>query len=143
MTEVEAIENLRRGTDILSAVLAPHGFSRSPIKSGPSSGGMFASCEFARGDRRLQLHFRWSLGLVSYQVGVVTLSPEDYMWSVCGRWWATNYPGFSEDPLDGFRHLAKGLEEYGQDFLFNTDSEFVRNAERAPTLKRTASRLPG
>ena len=30
------------------------------------------------------------------------------------------YPGFSQDPLDGFRHLSEDLKKYGADFLSGT-----------------------
>jgi hypothetical protein len=142
MTETEAIENLQGGTAILDAVLAPCGFSRGPISFGRSSGGSFASCEFRRGSRSLQLHFRYSLGLVEYQLDGANLSHEDYMWSVCGKRWATHYPGFSEEPLDAFRHLAADLEQYGRDFLRGSDEAFIRHLDRAAALKRGVLRLP-
>src|ERR1700683_3503583 len=122
MTEIQVTENLQSGAAILDAVLSPCGFSRSPVRSGASSGGSFAFCEFSRGNRRLQLHFRWSLGLVEYQLDNVSLSHEDYMWSVRSQRWATDYPGFSKDPIDAFRHLAVDLVQNGQDFLRGSDA---------------------
>jgi hypothetical protein len=142
MTKAEPGDTLRAGTAILDTILAPHGFIVGPISSGAASGGSFAWCEYCRGNRRLRLHFRYSLGLVEYELGGVTLSHEDFMWSVQGRRWATNYPGFSKDPLDGFRHLAADLTQYAQDFLTGSDNDFIRHADRAAALKRTASRLP-
>lgn len=103
---------------------------------------MYASTEFIRGDRRLEIHFRHSLGLVTYHVGSVSLSHEDYMWSVIGKRWASHYPGFSQDPLDGFRDLRQDLEQYGAVFLSGTDSEFLKCANAAASLKNAESRLP-
>jgi hypothetical protein len=142
MTEAEAVANLEGGTAILEEVLAPHGFSLGPIRSGASSGGSFAWCEFSRGSRRLQLHFRYSLGLVEYQLGEVSISHEDYMWSIRGERRATSYPGFSEEPIDEFRHLAADLARYGKDFLYGNDRDFVGHAERAAVLRSGAPRIP-
>lgn len=149
MTEGEVTELLQSGTLILKGVLAPHRFKIGGIKSGTGSGGSSASCEFRRRSllpwgraRRLRLHFRYSLGLVEYEAAGVTLSHEDLMWSVLGRRGVTKYPGFSDDPLDGFRHLASDITNYAQAFLEGTDSDFIELAERLPTLRKTASRLP-
>jgi hypothetical protein len=64
------------------------------------------------------------------------------MWSVTGRRWATAYPGFSNAPLDGFKHLAADLTQYGQDFLAGSDGDFIRHADRVAALKRDAPRIP-
>jgi hypothetical protein len=142
MTQAEAKELLQSGTLILKDILAEHRFKIGAIKSGIGSGGSFASCEFRRGNRRLRLHFRYSLGLVAYEAAGVTLSHEDFMWSVLGRPGATSYPGFSNEPLDGFRHLASDIAEYAQVFLEGTDDEFIRLANSLATLRHSASRLP-
>lgn len=149
MTEAEAREVLKSGTLILKGVLAPHRFKIEAIKSGTGSGGSSAFCEFKRGSllpwgrrRRLRLHFRYSLGLVEYEAAGMTLSHEDFMWSVLGRRGASKYPGFSNDPLDGFRHLASDIANYAQAFLEGTDNDFIELAGRLATLRNAASRLP-
>ncbi len=78
-----------------------------------------------RGDRRLELHFRWSLGLVSYQVGDVKISHSEYL-RVQGIMGA--YPGFSEKPIDAFVHLLSDLEHAGGIFLHGEDKEFEKLA---------------
>lgn len=149
MTEAEVRELLQSGTLILKGVLAPHRFKVGRIESGTGSGGPFAICEFRRRNllpwghqRRLRLHFRYSLGLVEYEAAGVTVSHEDLMWSVLGRRGMTKYPGFSDDPLDGFRHLASDIENHAQTFLDGTDDDFIALAERLGQLRNTASRLP-
>jgi hypothetical protein len=137
-----AVIVLRDGAAIVGAVLAPQGFRRSTVRSGPSSGGLYASCEFRRGKRRLRMHFRHSLGLVEYEIDGVTLSHEDFMWSVQRRRGASGYPGFSKDPLDGFRRLAVDIVQFGQDFISGSDRDFRRHAEKAAILRRDAPRLP-
>ena len=88
------------------------------------------------------MHFRQSLGLVTYHLGETSLSHEDYMWAVSGRRWSTEYPGFSIDPLDGFRHLRADLEKHGSSFLTGSDQDFLDDVGRATLLKKSSPRLP-
>ncbi|MFN8579375.1 MAG: hypothetical protein U0163_00150 [Gemmatimonadaceae bacterium] len=111
---------------ILEPSLVPHGFAFVIGASGNSSGGGFACGEFTRGDRRLELHVRYSLGLVTYHVGGVSTSHDIYMEELGVRGQAA-YPGFSSDPLDGFRHLGADLLRFAHDFTAG-DAQFVRNA---------------
>jgi hypothetical protein len=50
------------------------------------------------------------------------------------------YPGFADDPLDGFRHLRADLERFGDDFLTGDASILIRaaseEARRRPELRR-------
>lgn len=117
-------EILLAGCEILEPVLVPHGFARRPFDSGSSSGGYFARTEYVRKDRRVELHFRGSLGLVAYHLGALSITHEDYMRAVLGRRGGNQYPGFSEDPLDGFRHLRHDLERYCPEFLGESDDAF-------------------
>ena len=142
MNESEATRILQNGVAILNDVLAAHGFNISSRTEGISSGGSYASCQFSRRNRKLRLHFRHSLGLVEYDVNGVILSHEEYMWSVLGRRGGTSYPGFSNEPLDGFRHLADDLRQYAQEFLDGTDEQFASHADRAAILKRAEPRIP-
>jgi hypothetical protein len=64
------------------------------------------------------------------------------MWSVQGKRHASNYPGYSNDPIDGFRHLAADLEEFGQAFLAADSAEFLEHVAHAAMLKIGSSRLP-
>jgi hypothetical protein len=118
------------------------GFVYSPTFAGKGSGGMFATGEFRRDNRRLELHYRYSLGLVSYHFGPLMLYHEDYMWSVVGTRWQSHYPGFSKEPLDSFRNLLADLNEYCGDFLKGSYPAFASHVSRVEALKRIASRLP-
>lgn len=142
MSEREAAKVMQDGVMILDAVLVCHGFTATKIKTSESSGGSYASCEFKRWNRRLQLHFRNSLGLVEYKVGSISLSHEDFMWAVQGRRGASHYPGFSDDPLDAFRRLAVDLTEHGLTFLNGSVSDFAAHAEHSRELKARSPRLP-
>jgi hypothetical protein len=108
-------EALLDGAKILDAVLLPKGFRFQFRKEGKGSGGNFACGEFVREDRRLELHFRQSLGLVRYHVGDQSAFHESYMREL-GGWDQCRYPGFSEDPAAAFHDLAHDLG-LADDFL--------------------------
>ena len=113
-------EVLERGVAELTKVLEPAGFVF--IYSGEDSDGAgpFARGDFLRGDRRLELQVRSSLGLVRYHFGDHTLSHEDLVRGVRGTEriaGPSQYPGFSDDPLAAFRHLRADLERFGAVFL--------------------------
>jgi hypothetical protein len=94
---------------------------------GKGSGGSYASGDYRRDDRRLELHFRWSLGLVTYHVGAWSLEHVDYVravQAVTGTDEAAAYPGFSVDASVGFEHLAIDLERFGGVFLNGSDAQF-------------------
>lgn len=112
---------MRLGLEILAAVLSPHGFKPSKIETGSGSGGAFATACFERRSlrqppRRLDLSFRDSLGLVTYSVGNTNASHAAYMQAL-GVTEQAKYPGFSTNPLDGFRGLHDDLQRLGSDFL--------------------------
>jgi hypothetical protein len=135
---------MAEGRKIMEPILAPHGFTFIIGVCGQSSGGDFASVEFVNGDRRLELHFRHSLGLVTYHVGSLSLSHDAYMEALLGRRGASQYPGFSDDPLGGFRHLRHDLEAYCLDFVCGAGDEFRICVTRAAELekRRGLRRLP-
>ncbi len=114
-------EVLDRGVAELAEVLGPAGFTF--VAAGDEddgSGGASASGEFRRGDRRLELHVRRSLGLVRYHFGEQSLSHEDLVRGVRalgGISTEAQYPGFSDDPAAGFRHLRADLDRFGDVFL--------------------------
>ena len=105
---VDPKEALLDGAKILDPVLLPKGFQFQFRKEGKGSGGNFAWGEFVRKDRRLELHFRQSLGLVRYHVGDQSASHESYMQEL-GAWDQCRYPGFSEVPAAAFHDLAHDL----------------------------------
>jgi hypothetical protein len=112
-------ELLERGAAELTAVLGPAGFEFLQTE-GADGGGPFASGEFFRDDRRLELQVRASLGLVRYHFGEESLSHEDLVRGVRaleGISTEGQYPGFSTDPMAGFRHLRHDLERFGDVFL--------------------------
>lgn len=113
-------ERLERGVAELAEVLGPAGFQFLETDEGMGSGGAYASGEFRRGDRRLELHFRSSLGLVRYHFGEESLSHQELVRGVRALERISEegeYPGFSDDPVAGFRHLRHDLDRFGGVFL--------------------------
>ena len=112
---------LERGVAELGAVLGPAGFEFIQSDEGVDGGGPFASGEFLKGDRRLELQVRKSLVLVRYHFDdEESLSHEDLVRGVRGLEGISaegEYPGFSEDPRAGFRHLRHDLDRFGAVFL--------------------------
>jgi hypothetical protein len=108
-------EALLDGAKILDLVLLPEGFRFQFREAGKGSGGNFAWGEFVRDDRRLELHFRQSLGLVRYHIGNQSASHESYMRELGVRS-QCRYPGFGEEPSAAFHDLAHDLR-LADDFL--------------------------
>jgi hypothetical protein len=122
---------LTDGRRILDPILNAHGFVFEPGEIAKGSGGPFATGAYVKGNRRLELHFRWSLGLVTYHFRNHRLSHADYMWSVLGAQGGNRYPGFSDDPLQAFRDLAADLGGHARDFVSGTDEELQARFDHA------------
>jgi len=137
--ENKAVTILEEGRKFIDPILKANGFNWEAGPAGKSSGGYFASGQYVKNNnRRLQLHLRHSLGLVTYHIAELSLSHEDYMVHVAGKG-KYQYPGFSSDPLDGFKHLASDLENYASDFLSGSGEEF----KNAKEMAEERSKLPG
>jgi hypothetical protein len=136
-----SVELLRHGNTILAGVLGPAGFRFKEGASGPSSGGDYASGTWILGDRGIEIHFRHSLGLVQYWIGDTALDHNDLMRALNVKQHA-DYPGYSDDPLDGFRHLQSDLERFGGSFLSGQMSEMDMERMRSELEARPKKRLP-
>ena len=122
-------EIMKSGAAILSPLLTSYGLHFRIGPEGRGSGGLSCEAEFSDGVRVLELHFRYSLGLVTYHRAGQKVSHQAYM-KALGIADACAYPGFSDDPLDGFRHLLSDLERFGDDFLAG-DGLVLRRAAKA------------
>ncbi len=130
---------LDSGRRYLDPLLSSHGFVWEATRSGKGSGGLFASGLYRRSDRELELHFRYTLGLVKYRVGLREVDHTSYMRTVLGAYGGNKYPGVSSDPLDGFRDLAHDLERHCKVFLAGSVEEFEEIVEQA----ESQARVPG
>jgi hypothetical protein len=142
---IRRVETFTTGVKILGPVLDAHGFhfegeSRRREPSLVGLGPEVAFGEFVRGDRRLLVEFFYSLGPVKYYVGDLWIEHARYMRVLGVETGENAYPGFSDDPLDAFRHLRTDLERFGSDFLAGDASILIRaaseEAERRPELQR-------
>ena len=143
MAEKSPQDILVAGAKILAPVLEPHGFIFKLETHGKSSGGWFASGSFSRSDRQLELHFRYSLGLVTYHLDQVLLDHEIYM-RLLGVYGVNQYPDFPQEPLESFHHLAKDIQDYCQDFICGDGQEFQAFAKQFssnPTMFRGVSKI--
>jgi hypothetical protein len=131
------------GVRILEPLLLTNGFQFRFGGAGSGSGGDFAWGEFVRDDRRLELHFRRSLGLVRYHVGQQSSSHESYMREL-GIWDQCRYPGFADDPMNAFNELTHDLD-YADDFLVGPGTILRRAAakETVSTADREADAMAG
>jgi hypothetical protein len=127
----DPVQTLEAGRLLLDPALSSHGFIWTRGKTGASSGGSFACGEYTRENRRLELHFRHSLGLVTYHVARQSIDHSSYMRVLLGPVGGNHYPGFSNDPLDAFRHLAHDLTTYCSAFLTGSDDEFESLVRKA------------
>ena len=135
-------ECLRKGSEILNPVLCKYGFEFKWGGSGHGSGGPFAFSAFVNGERKLELHYRYSLGLVKYHFGKLSLEHDAYMRVILGPSGGNHYPGFSDDSQTQFEDLKFDLEHYASAFLLGNAEEFSHHAVAARDLKQGFSRLP-
>jgi hypothetical protein len=133
----QPVEILREGRVVLDPVLRQCGFSFVDGGSGESSGGPYASGAYVNGNRRLEIHFRYSLGLVTYRFGTKSLDHECYMRALLGSAGGNSYPGFSDDPLTAFRNLAYDLQNFATAFLNANFEKFARCADVGEAWQKT------
>lgn len=117
-------QRLREGADILAPLLAPAGFQFHVEEVGQGSGGPFARGAFVRDNRRLELHYRWSLGLVSYTVDATRVIHEDLARAQRAVVGPSQWPGFFDRPLDDFRALLADLRSVAAPFVLGSDDDF-------------------
>lgn len=132
-------EALMNGVKIIDQVMRNHGFNFIFCESGRGSGGNYAFGKYVKENRILELHFRNNLGLVAYQIDEFKLLHENYM-KVLGVYGQNRYPGFSNEPLEAFKHLLYDLENFTQDFLSGSASDFKNLAD---TFLKKGNRLQG
>lgn len=129
---------LAAGRKLLDPFMARFGFAFVPVESGRGTGGPFAIGEYRRGQRRLRFSCRWTLGVVEYRLNEMAVSHDDLMRVTLQPGQRAQYPGFGDDPVDGFRHLLADLDAYGAAFLSGSDDEIsarMRASRDAPRPK--------
>jgi hypothetical protein len=94
----DAASVMAEGAAILACELSPAGFTFQLTRRGRSCGGDFAAGRFTRGDQYLEIHYRYSLGLVTYGWGDDRLGHAAYL---AGLGQAGAYPGYGTGPWTG------------------------------------------
>ena len=81
---------------------------------------------------------------MTYHFGHSSIDHESYMHALLGANGGNRYPGFSEEPLDGFKGLAYDLESFATAFLNGNLEEFSRCVIAAEERKKIPgfARLP-
>lgn len=127
----DPVDVLAEGSAILAPVLTPLGYSLAETAQGKGSGGAFATGRWLCGERSIEIHVRQALGIVDYRWGDLTLSHQQYLrvQDVGG-----SYPGFRDNPIDGFRHLAEDLAGPVHPMLVCDHAEFAALVEAAHAL---------
>ncbi|MEQ1521036.1 MAG: hypothetical protein ABL936_07175 [Aestuariivirga sp.] len=139
MAQNSPSEVLEIGQRIIAKFLEPFGFVWFRGDSGKGSGGQFASGFFERGDRRLELHYRWNLGLVSYHVGQNGVSHEEYMRSL-GHLSEARYPAVFENQLEAFEALTSDVRNFCEDFVSGS-GDSIKTARKAADQRLKLSGL--
>jgi hypothetical protein len=117
MTPRDPAALLAEGRTILDPLLEPFGYEFRLVRTGSSSGGDFAVGRYETGERGIELHVRHALGIVKYIVSDRVLRHQDFM-KCLGE--EASYPGFSDDPMDAFRHLGHDFEGPLRGFIGGT-----------------------
>jgi hypothetical protein len=117
-------EQLRAGAAILVELLEPAGFRFAMPTVGNSSGGRFAIGEFVRGNHRLELHYRFGLGIVIYHIGDCSLSHTELMRSQ-GFSKQAEFPTILDKSLLGFHAVLSDLRNFGSPFLDGDSTQFA------------------
>jgi len=132
---------LQAGLRVLDPILTSRDFHWVFEGDGKGSGGKFAFGRYVKQDRFLQLHFRYTLGLVTYHLGVHSLDHESYM-RFLGVHGKNSYPDFPQDPIDSFHSLLKDLERYCSDFLSGDGQQFRKFAAELQSNPRKFTGFP-
>jgi len=109
---------LDKGVALLDPVMNKNGFQFVFSSKGNGSGGLFAAGYYEKGNRRLNMSVRYSLGCVTYQFEGYKIYHEDYLRAVRAR---GEYPGFSKQVIEAFGHLLDDLQGLFSVFLSGRD----------------------
>ncbi|MBX3421877.1 MAG: hypothetical protein KF752_10025 [Pirellulaceae bacterium] len=119
---------MRVGAAILGELLEPAGFRFVMLTVGNSSGGQYSIGEFVRGNHRLELHYRFGLGIVIYHIGDRSLSHTELMRSQ-GFSKQAAFPTILDKSLLGFHAVLSDLRNCGGPFLDAESLQFALLSE--------------
>jgi hypothetical protein len=117
----------RAGSELLRPLLEGYGYEIGPEETARGSGGPAAVVRWVADDRWIETHVRTGLGIVRYGFGDEYIEHRDFL-----RWAgaAGAYPGYGDDPVQGFVRLLADLEGPVRPLLLVTRVEFERIRNR-------------
>ncbi len=119
---------LESGVAILDPALLPHGFVFHFQDAGRGSGGNFAWGKYVRGDRSLDLHHRWGLGIIQYNIADLSMDHAAYLKSL-GVDDQSDLPSIPlESGLDRYHALRSDLDNFCSDFVTGPATEWAAAA---------------
>ena len=139
---------LEAGIVILDPALLPHGFIFHFQNSGRGSGGNFAWGKYVRGDRSLDLHHRWGLGIIQYNIADLSIDHSAYLKSLGVDNESDLLSTPLESGLDRYHALRSNLENFCSDFVTGPATEWAAAARfdgqgRAERNKRLNAKYVG
>lgn len=126
--QVDPVAQLKAGLLILDPLLSINGFVHDSISHGKGSGGSFATVNYNKTGRCLELHYRYGLGIAKYYVNNAELHHVSYM-KLLGVYRKSAFASTElVGDLQGFEQLKQDLVNFGVDFLEGDGKEFERLA---------------
>lgn len=123
-------EQLLAGVEILNPFMRSQGFRFALDRVGNASGGRVAVGAYARKERRLELHYRYGLGIVRYRIGTHALGHAVYI-RLLGVSAESQWVRVAMDQtLEGFHRLLHDLRHFCDDFLAGSGEQFIMLAEQ-------------
>ena len=120
---------LEAGIVILDPALLPHGFIFHFQNSGRGSGGNFAWGKYVRGDRSLDLHHRWGLGIIQYNIADLSIDHSAYLNSLGVDNESDLLSTPLESGLDRYHALRSDIENFCSDFVTGPAIEWAAAAK--------------
>jgi hypothetical protein len=113
----EPREQLQAGIEVLNPFLNHVGYQFQFEQDGTGSGGHYAYGRFINGDRSIELHQRWGLGIVNYQIGDLAIDHSSYLAGL-GVDRDSHYLWLRlELGIERYNGLLQDLQEFCDDFL--------------------------
>jgi hypothetical protein len=121
----EPRELLQAGVEVLNPFLNSVGYHFQFDHDGQGSGGYYACGRFACGNRSIELHHRWGLGIVNYQFSGFSLDHSAYLDGL-GLDRDSHYLWLRlEAGIDRYEGLLEDLRQFCADFLTGTASQWM------------------
>ena len=131
---------LEAGTAILDPALVPHGFVFQFQDAECGSGGNFAWGKYVRWDRSLDLHHRWGLGIIQYNIADLSMDHTAYLRSLGVDNQSDLLSVPLESGLDRYHALRSDIENFCSDFVTGPAIEWAAAAKLDGQLRSERNR---